>query len=161
MPLLKRNGKLVTRNGKLVVTDNPATCSCCGPPPPPSCYCCVDGEPVSTAGCDEGFVRSCLDLGGVVSPEQSCCPRQSSNNGVDVTALIAEVDQFISSRVAAGFTVTAVNRVNQPYSVNWVCHRAQALQANGQPCVNPTTCAICTGELLPCQANAMPGNPLP
>jgi hypothetical protein len=31
--LLLKNGKFAAKNGKLVVTDDPAKCDCCGPPP--------------------------------------------------------------------------------------------------------------------------------
>ena len=42
--LLKNGGKLVKKNGRLVRTDDPAKCECCGPPPPPVKYICATKE---------------------------------------------------------------------------------------------------------------------
>jgi hypothetical protein len=42
--LLKLDGRLVKQNGKLVRTDDPAACECCGPPPPPVKYICATRE---------------------------------------------------------------------------------------------------------------------
>lgn len=45
--LLKKEGKFVKRNGKLVKTDDPAKCPCCVPPPPPVKYICAIRSPCS------------------------------------------------------------------------------------------------------------------
>ena len=43
--LKSKEGKLFKKNGKLVRTDNPANCDCCGdPPPPPVKYICAIRE---------------------------------------------------------------------------------------------------------------------
>lgn len=54
MSFLTKNGKLVTKGGKFVKTDNPANCECCGPPPPDRC-CAVCEEPLVGGLCPPGF----------------------------------------------------------------------------------------------------------
>jgi len=51
---LAKNGKLIRKDGKLVVTDDPATCECCGGdgPCPPGKYCTwIPPDPCSTGKC--------------------------------------------------------------------------------------------------------------
>ena len=83
MKLLKKLGKLVRRNGRLVRTDNPANCDCCGPPPNPPCYFCNAAFPdnIQTVNLPNDV---CLDQGGFIDlalaqgackppPPTKCC----------------------------------------------------------------------------------------
>jgi|688.fasta_scaffold53484_3 hypothetical protein len=54
--LLKIDGKLVTKDGKLVKVDNPADCPCCGDPPPPPPLVCGAAVPKTATVNLCGFV---------------------------------------------------------------------------------------------------------
>ena len=50
MKLLKKLGKLVKKGGKLVRTDNPANCDCCGALPPGVVWTCL-----ASGGCQKCY----------------------------------------------------------------------------------------------------------
>jgi hypothetical protein len=56
--LVKKDGKLLKKNGKFVTTDNVANCSCCGDGPcPPGKFCTwIPPDPCSTGKCQPSLI---------------------------------------------------------------------------------------------------------
>lgn len=155
MPLLVRNGRFVTKNGRLVTTDNPAGCDCCGPPPPVFCNCCDEaGDSILLGPCLEEFTQNCASLGGASVPGD-CCPRAFVANGSLSYVGQAEAIEAAKQLTNSGFTARVTFGFEQ--SVSWWCYRSQVLD-QAAPCTNPI-CKECKGPLAPCLNNGV--NPLP
>lgn len=72
--LLKKSGKFVTKGGKLVRTDNPANCDCCGDPPP-ECRCFPPPQMTGlrlSVRTDAGRELLCVDVKWNWQPPDDC-----------------------------------------------------------------------------------------